>query len=152
MDPNLQRAQMIRAVIESPGWKRFVLPMLQARIEGWSTALDDRSDARKSRVPDDYIYGRKSEDAFLIRTGSAGNSRFLNSTDKLMRQLNLTYDVLRDENIEQQAARLVAREQVLDRQDDELRQAQSEWEEERQTYQTEIRRLLGELRRYSAAA
>ena len=40
-----------------------------------------------------------TEDAFLMRMGAAGNHRFLNSTDGLLRQLNVSYDVIRDENL-----------------------------------------------------
>lgn len=53
----------------------------------------------------------------------------------------------REATIEQQAARLVAREQELDSQQGQFQAVQQRWQEERQGYQQEIRRLLGRLRR-----
>lgn len=52
----------------------------------------------------------------------------------------------REATIEQQAARLVAREQELDSQQGQIQSQQSRWQEERQGYQQEIRRLLARLR------
>src|SRR5262245_40310666 len=45
-------------------------------------------------------------------------------------------------DIEQQAARLVAREQELDRQQQHYEQIESQWHVERADYQTQVRRLL----------
>jgi hypothetical protein len=53
----------------------------------------------------------------------------------------------RQQDIEQQAARLVAREQELDRQEMDMRRQSDEWERERRKFQAEIRRLITELRR-----
>ena len=53
----------------------------------------------------------------------------------------------RQQEIEQQAARLVAREQELDRQDRHTAEQAMKWNEERQEYKVEIRRLLASLRR-----
>jgi chromosome segregation ATPase len=52
----------------------------------------------------------------------------------------------RHEDIEHQAARLVAREQELDRQQLHFEQLESRWQLERIDYQAEIRRLLAALR------
>ena len=48
--------------------------------------------------------------------------------------------------IEQQAARLVSREQDLDQQQAHFEQAELQWQLERQEYQQEIRQLLARLR------
>jgi hypothetical protein len=53
----------------------------------------------------------------------------------------------REATIEQQAARLVAREQELDLQQEQFQSFEHRWQEERQGYQQEIRRLLSRLRR-----
>lgn len=53
----------------------------------------------------------------------------------------------RQQDIERQAAVLVAREQELDRQETETSRQQEQWEIERRNYQTEIRGLMTELRR-----
>lgn len=52
----------------------------------------------------------------------------------------------REATIEQQAARLVAREQELDSQQEQISVQHSRWDEERRGYQQEIRRLLSRLR------
>jgi hypothetical protein len=52
----------------------------------------------------------------------------------------------RHEDIEHQAARLVAREQELDRQQQHYEQLESRWQLEQIEYQAEIRRLLAALR------
>ncbi len=52
----------------------------------------------------------------------------------------------RHTDIESQAARLVAREQELDRQQHHYEQLESQWHLERADYQAEIRRLLATLR------
>ena len=52
----------------------------------------------------------------------------------------------RHADIEQQAARLVAREQELDRQQQHYEQMESQWHVERADYQAEIRRLLATIR------
>jgi hypothetical protein len=52
----------------------------------------------------------------------------------------------RHSDIEAQAARLVSREQELDRQQLHYEQMESQWHIERTDYQSEIRRLLAELR------
>jgi hypothetical protein len=49
-------------------------------------------------------------------------------------------------DVEAQAARLVAREQELDRQQQHFEQLESRWQLERADYQTEIRRLLATIR------
>jgi hypothetical protein len=54
--------------------------------------------------------------------------------------------------IEQQAARLVAREQTLDEQDREMQRQQQRWLVERAEYQQQIQSLLAELRTPSRAA
>ncbi len=59
--------------------------------------------------------------------------------------------VNRQADLEGQAARLVAREQQLDRRQAELDELRSEQMQDRQGYEREIRRLLGELRRDTAA-
>jgi hypothetical protein len=59
--------------------------------------------------------------------------------------------VNRQADLEGQAARLVAREQQLDRRQVELDELRSEQMQDRQGYELEIRRLLGELRRDTAA-
>jgi hypothetical protein len=58
----------------------------------------------------------------------------------------------RQEEIEEQAARLVAREQELDQQERQHAQLQQTWEDERRSYQGEIRRLLAQLRKRELAA
>ena len=50
-------------------------------------------------------------------------------------------------DIEQQAARLVAREQELNQQDSDNRRTAEQWQQERRRYESEIRSLLTELRR-----
>jgi hypothetical protein len=52
----------------------------------------------------------------------------------------------RHADIEGQAARLVAREQELDRQQQHYEQMESQWHIERSDYQTEIRQLLATIR------
>jgi hypothetical protein len=52
----------------------------------------------------------------------------------------------RHSDIEDQAARLVAREQELDRQQQHYEQMESQWCIERTDYQAEIRRLLATIR------
>lgn len=52
----------------------------------------------------------------------------------------------RHADIEEQAARLVAREQELDRQQEHYEQMESQWSLERTDYQAEIRRLLASIR------
>ena len=52
----------------------------------------------------------------------------------------------RHADIEAQAARLVAREQELDRQQQHYEQMESQWHIERTDYQAEIRRLLATIR------
>jgi hypothetical protein len=52
----------------------------------------------------------------------------------------------RHSDIEEQAARLVAREQELDRQQQHYEQMESQWCIERADYQAEIRRLLASIR------
>ncbi|KPJ55872.1 MAG: hypothetical protein AMS16_03475 [Planctomycetes bacterium DG_58] len=42
-----------------------------------------------------------TEDSFLVRTAAAGSHLWLNPTDNLLKQLNITYDVVRDENIDE---------------------------------------------------
>jgi len=59
--------------------------------------------------------------------------------------------VNRQADLEGQAARMVAREQQLDRRQVELDELRSEQMQDRQGYEREIRRLLGELRRDTAA-
>lgn len=56
----------------------------------------------------------------------------------------------RQEELEQQAAQLVGREQELDWQEEQIAHLKSRWQDERLGYQQEIRRLLGELRREEA--
>jgi hypothetical protein len=51
----------------------------------------------------------------------------------------------REETIQQQAARLVAREQQLDRQETKLGQQARQWQADRLGYEEEIRRLRMEL-------
>jgi chromosome segregation ATPase len=58
----------------------------------------------------------------------------------------------RQQEIEEQAARLVAREQELDRQESHFAQLERSWCDERSEYQREIRRLLAALRTPTAAA
>ena len=60
--------------------------------------------------------------------------------------------VNRQADLEGQAARLVAREQQLDGRQAELDELRSEQMQDRQGYEREIRRLLGELRRDSVCA
>ncbi|MCE9544212.1 MAG: hypothetical protein K8T25_01620 [Planctomycetia bacterium] len=57
----------------------------------------------------------------------------------------------RQQGIERQAARLVAREQELNHQDDEFADARRAWDEERMAYQAEIRSLLAQRRDRVAA-
>ena len=52
----------------------------------------------------------------------------------------------RHADIESQAARLVAREQELDRQQQHYEQMESQWHIERTDYQAEVRRLLATIR------
>jgi hypothetical protein len=52
----------------------------------------------------------------------------------------------RHEDVESQAARLVTREQELDRQQQHYEQMESQWHIERTDYQSEIRRLLATIR------
>ena len=52
----------------------------------------------------------------------------------------------RHDDIESQAARLVSREQELDRQQQNYEQMESQWHIERADYQAEIRRLLATIR------
>ncbi len=49
-------------------------------------------------------------------------------------------------DVESQAARLVAREQELDRQQQHYEQLESRWQVERREYQAEVRRLLATIR------
>jgi chromosome segregation ATPase len=58
----------------------------------------------------------------------------------------------REEEIQQQAARLAGRERTLDEQESEFKRHATEWKKERQGYEREIRRLLGQLRRQEVAA
>ncbi len=58
----------------------------------------------------------------------------------------------REAVIEHQAANLVAREQELDSQQEQVRGLQEHWQEERNGYQREIRRLLAQLRREEVPA
>jgi hypothetical protein len=52
----------------------------------------------------------------------------------------------RHADIEEQAARLVAREQELDRQQQHYEQMESQWHVERAEFQAEVRRLLATIR------
>ena len=56
----------------------------------------------------------------------------------------------RQQEIEYQAARLVAREQELDRQEAENEQRSERWDGERRHLQDEMRRLMAELRRFKS--
>jgi hypothetical protein len=58
----------------------------------------------------------------------------------------------RQDEIEQQAARLVCREQELDWQQEQLESIQSRWQDERQHYQEQLRGLLQELQRKESLA
>jgi chromosome segregation ATPase len=53
--------------------------------------------------------------------------------------------------LEEEAARLLSRQHVLDRQDAEIRGLREQWEAQRREYQEEIRRLMSRLRQASAA-
>jgi len=57
----------------------------------------------------------------------------------------------RQQDIEQQAARLVAREQELDRQQSEIEQSGDELADQRRKYQARVRELVAELRRQKTA-
>ena len=58
----------------------------------------------------------------------------------------------RQTEIEEQAERLVRREQELEQQQDTFRQARSEWQTERQAYEQQLRDLRAQLRTLPAAA
>ncbi|MDC0935238.1 hypothetical protein OAS39_03050, partial [Pirellulales bacterium] len=65
-----------------------------------------------------------------------------NTTEDLQR-----WAQLREQDLEQQAARLVARERELDAQQRTFERREQQWRNERSDYQEEIQRLLGHLRR-----
>ena len=58
----------------------------------------------------------------------------------------------REEEIERQAARLVAREQQLDAQETDFDRKAADWQKERRGYEQEIRKLLRQLRQSEAMA
>ena len=58
----------------------------------------------------------------------------------------------RNEEIEEQAARLVARELELDRQQTQLVEGREQWEMERERHQTEMKRVMQKLREVEAAS
>jgi hypothetical protein len=65
---------------------------------------------------------------------------------ELQRQELAGWSERRQADVEQQAARLVDREQELDRQQQHYEQMESQWSIERGDYQAEIRRLLATIR------
>ena len=66
--------------------------------------------------------------------------------DRGSRTVSNAWAERRHTDIESQAARLVSREQELDRQQQNYEQMESQWHIERTDYQAEIRRLLASLR------
>ena len=62
------------------------------------------------------------------------------------------WSAARQEEIEEQAARLVGREQELEAQQDDFRQARTQWLGERLSYEQQLRELRAQLRDVPAAA
>ena len=62
------------------------------------------------------------------------------------------WSAARQAEIEEQAARLVSREQEFDQQQDAFRQARGQWHTERQSYEQQLRELRARLRESPAAA
>jgi len=85
---------------------------------------------------------RKSADLEEVRRDLANQ---LDALEAERHELQLWAE-RRHEDIEHQAARLVAREQELDRQQEHYEQMETRWSLERVEYDAEIRRLLSALR------
>lgn len=90
----------------------------------------------------------QSEQLEAVRRDLAGQ---LDALEAQRRELS-EWVQRRHEEIEGQAARLVSREQELDRQQHHFEQAESRWQLERTEYQAETRRLLAALRRVELKA
>lgn len=63
-DPRTRRLQFL---IQSTDWQSLIVPMLQAQIEHFTTLLRDPADARKKKLPDDYVRGCLDMAEFLLK-------------------------------------------------------------------------------------
>jgi uncharacterized protein involved in exopolysaccharide biosynthesis len=135
--------------------QREVLEMRLATEETWaqlSGALAPASLARsisqiRTKLADHYgstleEIAQRREQLESLRSGMAEQFAALESR----RQELQAWAERRHTDIEQQASRLVAREQELDRQQQYYEQMESQWQVERTEYQSEVRRLLATIR------
>ena len=140
---------------ELRGTERETLEMRLAIEETWQQlagALSPASLTRsisivRAKLADHYRQtleqiGRQSEQLEAVRRDLGQQLTAIES----QRQELQAWAERRHGDIEEQAARLVAREQELDRQQLHFEQMESRWQLERIDYQSEIRRLLAALR------
>ena len=102
--------------------------------------------AEHYRLTDKELADRRAELEALNRTLTEKHAELTRQHGELQEWVDG-----RREEIEQQAARLVAREQELDRQQVHYESEEMRWSEERDEYRREIRALLGKLRTTEAA-
>jgi chromosome segregation ATPase len=135
--------------------QREVLEMRLATEETWaqlSGALAPASLTRsisqvRAKLADHYrvTLDELAERSTQLETVRRELSQQLQSLESQRAELN-AWAERRHSDIEAQAARLVAREQELDRQQLNYEQMESQWHIERSDYQGEIRRLLATIR------
>lgn len=63
-DPRIRRLQFL---IQSADWQELLAPILQEQIARFFALLRDPADARKKKLPDDYIRGCLDMAEFYLR-------------------------------------------------------------------------------------
>ena len=147
------RAEVLRA-------QREALELRLATDEVWAqmmgvappAALSQSLAQVRGKLAEQYR-SERSESPDKRKTWKCSPARLDQDRERLQqhKQELEQWAVDRQADLEGQAARLVAREQQLDRRQAELDDLRSEQMQDRQGYEREIRRLLGELRRDTAA-